>query len=180
MAAMLKLVRLQDFAADIDTVDLLSGGFSLAADGYAPVVAPIGAKSVHESITLTLKGASTDDLALMVQDIDRKVKECQWWIDSPDLERYQVWIRVQMDGETYTRQAQILNIEPPNKVNEFTKQETGDYTIIEYTIGIERTPFWEQPYSYPTTTALNNMDILGGTATLSETINGDVPRVWRA
>lgn len=175
MAAMLKLVRLNDFTADIDTVDLLSGGFSLAADGYAPVVAPIGAKSVHETITLTLKGTSTDDLAFMVQDIDRKIKECQWWIDDPGVEKYQVWLRVQMDGETYTRQAQILNIEPANKVNEFTKQETNDYTIVEYTIGIERTPFWEQPYSYPNTTSKTALNVLGDMVQLSETIQGDVP-----
>lgn len=175
MAAQLKLVRLNDFAADIDTVDLLSGGFSLASNGYTPVVAPIGAKSVQESITLNLKGTSSDDLAFMVQDIDRKIKECQWWIDDAGVERYQVWIRVQMDGETYARQAQLLNIMPSNKVNEFPTWDTSEYSITEYQFGIERTPFWEQPYSYPNTTAKTGLNVIGGYTQLSETINGDVP-----
>ncbi len=175
MTAILKLVRLDDFAADVDSIDLLSGGFSLAANGYAPAVAPINAKSVHETITLTLQGTSTDDLALMVQEIDRKIKQVQWWIEDSNVERYQVWLRVQMDEESNPRQAQLVNIEPSQKVNEFTTQETADHTIVEYQIGIERTPFWEQPYPYPSTTQLSNVNVIGGVATLAEVIHGDVP-----
>lgn len=175
MTAILKLVRLDDFISDVDSIDLLAGGFSLATDGYAPAVAPLDAKSVHEVITLNLKGTSTDGLALMVQEIDAKIKQVQWWLKNPGVERYQVWLRVQMDEESNPRQAQLLNIEPAQKVNEFTKQETDDHTIVEYSIGIERTPFWEQPYPYITTTAQTGLNVIGGYAKLYETIHGDVP-----
>jgi hypothetical protein len=175
MTVTLKLVRLDDFAADIDSINLLSGGFSLAGNGYAPVVAPIGSTSVHETITLNLRGTSTDDLALMVQEIDAKIKQVQWWLDDPSVERYQVWLRVQMDEESSARQAQLLNIEPPEKVNIFTTQETSDHEIVEYMFGLERTPFWEQPYPYPTTTDKSSINSISGSATLSEMIHGDVP-----
>jgi hypothetical protein len=175
MAVTLKLVRLDDFIADIDSVDLLSGGYSLAADGYAQVVAPIGAKSVHETITLNIHGTSTDNLATLVQEIDEKIRQVQWWIEDPGIEMYQVWLRVQMDEESYTRQAQILNILPPDSVNIFTKYETDDHYITEYTFGIERTPFWERPYPYPSTTTVTGLSSAGGMGQLAETINGDVP-----
>lgn len=88
MACSIQLVRLNDFAADIDSIDLSANGYSLDRDGYFPVVAPIGAKSVHEVITLKLQGTSKDDLAAMTQEIDEKIKQVQWWIDDPGVERY--------------------------------------------------------------------------------------------
>src|SRR5512139_1040602 len=175
MAAQLKLVRLADFAADVDSVDLLASGYSLRADGYQPVVAPIGARSVHESITLELQGTSVDDLASMVQDIDEKIKQLQWWLDNPTVEQYQIWLRVQADGESSPRQAQILNIEPASRVNLFSTIDTTEYYITEYQFGIERTALWEHPYAYPATTAKTNLNCIGGMVELSETINGDIP-----
>lgn len=82
---------------------------------------------------------------------------------------------MQLDNETYPRQAQILNIQPPDRVKTFTPTEISANYIGEYQIGIERTPFWEDPYPYPTTTAKTSINSIGGTAVLSETINGDVP-----
>lgn len=175
MTVQLKLVRLNDFVADIDSVDLLASGYLLAANGYQPVVAPIGAKSVYETITLELQGSSTDDLASMVQDIDEKIRQVQWWIDNPGVERYQVWLRVQVDEESSPRQAQIISIQPADRVNVFSTVDTSEYHITEYQIGIERTPFWEHPYPYPSTTAITALSSCGGIAEMSETINGDVP-----
>lgn len=183
MARQLKLVRLDDFISDVDVVDLLldpsgivgTAMADLAVDGYLPTVAPIGAKSVHETITLKLWGATKDYLAGLIQDLDAKVKHVKWWIEDQGVERYQVWLRAQLEGETYPRQAQILNIQPPDKVKMYNPPEMYQNWIGDYTIGIERTPFWEDVYPYPTTTAISSLASLGGKAQLSETILGDVP-----
>lgn len=175
MARQLKLVRLTDFSADIDSVDLFADGIMLAVDGYLQAVAPIGANSVHESITLQLTGTSKDDLAAITQDIDAKIKQVQWWLDNPSVERYQVWLRVQLDNESQPRQAMILNIEPASSVRVFNPVEINSNYIGEYQIGITRTPYWEMPYTYPTTTNPDYVSPLGGMTQLKETINGDVP-----
>lgn len=175
MGCSIKFVRLDDFIADIDVLDLSADGYSLADNGYSQVSAPIGAKSVSEVITLKLQGTSKDDLAAMTQEIDDKVRQVQWWLENQGVERYQVWLRVQLDNETYPRQAQILNIRPPDKVQVFTPLEIHSNYIGEYSIGIERTPYWEDPYPYPTTTPITSISIIGGTATLAESISGDVP-----
>lgn len=173
MGCSIKFVRLDDFIADIDYIDLSADGYSLANDGYSQVVAPIGARSVYEVITLHLQGTSKDDLALMVQDIDEKIKQVQWWLENSGVEKYQVWIRVQLDGETYSRQAQILNIKPSDRVRVFTPMEIRDNYIGEYSIGVERTPFWEGGSTGPVTKTA--IDIGGGTSALSAAVAGDVP-----
>lgn len=175
MTCLLKLVRLTDFVADIDEIDLISDDIELAVDGYLPAVAPIGARSVDESITLKLKGTSKDDLASIAQSIDEKVKEVQWWIDNPSVERYQIWIRVQLENESLPRQAMLYNIVPPAALRVFNPVERNQNYIGEYQIGITRTPFWEDPYPYPSTTDKTAINSIGGQAVLSETINGDVP-----
>lgn len=175
MACSIKFVRLDDFIADIDSIDLSASGYSLAEDGYFPTVAPIGAKSVQEVITLKLQGTSKDDLAAMTQELNDKIRQVQWWIDDAGVERYQVWIRVQQENETYPRQAMILNIVPPDSVRLFTPEEINQNYIGEYQIGIERTPYWEDPYPYATTTPITGISTQGGMGTLSETIMGDVP-----
>lgn len=175
MSCSIKFVRLDDFIADVDVLDLSANGYSLAQDGYFPTAAPLGAKSVREVITLKLQGTSKDDLAAMTQEIDEKIKQVEWWLNDPGVERYQVWIRVQLENESLPRQAQIISIQPPDSVRVFTPEERLDNFIGDYQIGIERTPYWEALYPYPTTTAVNNLNIIGGMSALSETINGDVP-----
>lgn len=176
MACSIQFVRLDDFINDIDVLDLSTDGYSLAVDGYFPMAAPIGAKSVHEVITLKLQGSSKNDLAAMTQEIDEKIKQVQWWIDAPGVERYQVWLRVQLENETYPRQAQILNIQPPDKIRLFTPEERIDNYIGSYSLGIERTPFWE-PLNAPNqaATTISGIDTIGGIGTVVPTINGDVP-----
>lgn len=175
MACLLKLVRLTDFAADIDSVDLFGNGIELADEGYHPAVAGIGETSVIESITLKIKGTSKNDLASIVQTLDAKIKEVQWWIEAPGVERYQVWIRAQLDNESQPRQSQIISIQPSKGIRVYNPVEVQANYIGEYTITIERTPFWEMPYPYPTTTEKTSINTIGGTSVLAETINGDVP-----
>lgn len=175
LLAMLSKLALNDFIADVDVLDLSANGYSLAQDGYFPTAAPLGAKSVREVITLKLQGTSKDDLAAMTQEIDEKIKQVEWWLNDPGVERYQVWIRVQLENESLPRQAQIISIQPPDTVRVFTPEERIDNFIGDYQIGIERTPFWEDPYPYPTTNDLSGISTLGGMVQFNETIYGDVP-----
>lgn len=174
MARQLKLVRLDDFIADVDDIDLLADGFDLAVDGYLPAVAPIGAKSVNEVITLKLQGTSKDDLAAMTQEIDEKIKQVQWWIEAPGVEKYQIWLRAQLDNETYPRQAQVLNIRPPDKVRVYNPPEINANWIGEYQIGIERTPFWEQASTGLSEETHTGIVSVGGMTALSNPVVGDV------
>lgn len=175
MTRQLKLVRLDDFISDIDSLDLLSGGFTLARDGYQPKACAMGDTSAVETLTLQIQGTTQDDVASKLHSLDDKIKQACWWADDPGVERYQVWLRVQLDNESYPRQAQIIKITPPDKVKIFTPEEFNGNWLGQYILGIERTPWWEMPYPYPTTTAKTGINAIGGTATLSETIHGDVP-----
>lgn len=175
MGCFIQLVRLDDTSGDIDSIDFSANGYSLAVDGYFPAVAPIGAKFVEEVITLKLQGTSKNDLAAMTQEINEKVKQVEWWIAGGPAERYQVWIRVQQENETYPRQAQLLNIVPPDKVRLFTPEEISDNYIGAYSIGIRRTPFWEDLTPTTTGSPLSITGNIGGIVQWGSTVVGDVP-----
>jgi hypothetical protein len=173
MAMTLKLVRLDDFTSDIDSVDLTAGGYSLALDGYQPTVAADGDYSVTESITINIQSTSTDALATLVQALDTKIKQIGWWIDDQGVEKYQVWLRVGLNGESNTRQAMLLSIKPPEQLPLFNRLIDNNFLLASYTFAIERTPYWEgAPITEVNKTGLN---ALGGSTALSAAVNGDVP-----
>lgn len=173
MAMTLKLVRLDDFTADIDSVDLTTGGYSLALDGYQPAVAADGDYSVTESITLNIQSTSVDALATLVQALDTKIKQVGWWLDDQGVEKYQVWLRVGLNGETNTRQAMLLSIKPPTNLPLFNRLIDNNNLLASYTFAIERTPYWEG--AAITEVSKTGLNTLGGTAAMSAAVNGDVP-----
>jgi hypothetical protein len=86
-----------------------------------------------------------------------------------------VWLRVQLNNESLPRQAMLLDVVPPQQVRVFNPTEINGNYIGEYTLGITRTAYWEDPYPYPTTTEKTALNCIGGMVELSETINGDIP-----
>jgi hypothetical protein len=174
MAYVLKLVRTADYVADVDSLDLLSGGFSLAIDGYQPTVAPLSATSVSEVITINIKSTSSDALAALVKTLDAKLQQMQYWIDNPSVERYQIYLRVKLSGETNTRQSLLVNITPETNVRVFNPGELTSNFIGEYSIGVERMPYWENLHnSRNQWQALSNVDCITGKAALNN-VDGDV------
>lgn len=173
MAMTLKLVRLDDFISDIDSVDLTSGGYSLALNGYQPTVAADGDYSVSESITINIQSTSVDALATLVQALDTKIKQVGWWLNDQGVEKYQVWLRVGLNGESNTRQAMILSIRPPDKLPLFNRMIDNNNLLAQYTFAFERTPYWEG--APITEVAKTGLSALGGTAAMSAAVNGDVP-----
>jgi len=179
MTATIKLVWLDDMAADIDSLDLMGGlgaatGFVLKRDGWVQAIASDSDTSVQEVFTFRIKGSSSDNLATQVQALDTKIRQVNDWLKNPGVERYQVWLRVKMNNETLERQAMVKSIRGTAIAVQALEAQL-DSDVEDYQVAIERTPWWEDPYAYPTTTAKTNINSIGGLATLSETIRGDVP-----
>lgn len=168
----LKLVRLDDLISDVDSVDLTSGGYALALNGYQPAVAADGDYSVTEAITINIQSTSVDGLATLVQALDKKIRQVGLWLNDQGVEKYQVWLRVGLNGETNTRQAQILSIQPPDKLPLFNRLPENNSLIANYTFAIERTALWEEITSHDV--SKSSINAIGGTSSQSATA-GDAP-----
>ena len=90
MAEQLQLVRRDDFTADIDSLDLLSL-FKMDGDGWEQSAASAGDESVEEVMTFHVPGTSHNNLASVVQSLDEKIEQVEWYRDA--VERYGVWLR---------------------------------------------------------------------------------------
>jgi hypothetical protein len=178
MATVLKLVRCDLSGTDVDSLDLMGGlgaatGIVLTRDGWVQQIPAPGTDSVTEALTLRVKGSSNDNLAAIIQNLDAKIKQVQDWLADPHVERYLVVLRVKMNNETYERQAFIRGMTGSSvPVMQLPAQLDSD--IGDYTLTIERIGAWEDVAPYPSTSARNGINFLGGTAALAETIRGDV------
>ena len=170
MAPQLSLVRLEDLVSDIDSINLLSGGFDLRE--WIQAIANEGDTSASEVLTLKITGTSQDNLASLVQSLDEKIKQANWRKDFS--ERYDVWLRAKMGNETNARQALILKAMRSPSTMLFDVVAGSNNIAREYQLGLERAPWWEDSFPYPSTTAITGVNSIGGIATLTETIRGDV------
>ena len=179
MAAQLKLVRRKfTRAADIDTLDLLDGanGITCYPGSWTPTVAEgDSGDPVSEVIDVVIKGSSANDLASKVQAFDAKVKEILW-PQRTEVDDAGVWLRWQLQGETYARQAYILEGRgaPTESILEPPAEDC--FRIQHYQIGLTRAPCWEQLVF----SSLSKADIstLGGTwdyGSVDDPMVGDVP-----
>jgi hypothetical protein len=173
----LKIVRVDRNGTDIDSVDFLGGlgassGITLARDGWQQqTIAPNDSHAI-EVLTLNIRGTSNDNLATQVQYIAAKIQQVQQWLSDQITERYMVMLRVKMHGETYDRQAFIYALSGGSlPVFNINAQLDSD---LEYQVTIDR-GHWEDTSTYPSTASYASLSSLGGVATLSETIRGDLP-----
>lgn len=178
MAVQVKLVRREDqaiTASDISSISLLSNtdGFDLEYyDGWTQTV-PQGMTpgNLTETFNLIAKGTSHDNLASKLQGMDDKLKETEWYWDDPT-ERYGVWLRAQLTGETYARQALIRRGEGQPGESFYGPYVDRSYTCRRYALALERLPWWEDTSIYPT--EINSLSF-GGNAISHGTIKGDIP-----
>lgn len=170
MAPQLSLVRLEDLGADIDSLDLLSGGFT--PTNWVQAIANEDDSSVSEVITLKIEGSSQDNLSSLVQSLDNKIKQANWHSDLS--ERYGVWLRAKMGNESLARQAMVIKARRSPVVPLFDAPAGANNIARAYQLGLDRTPWWEYAYPYPSTTNITGLSTLGGASTLAETIRGDV------
>ena len=148
MAAVLKLVRREDGDGtdnDVSAISLLDNTNGFDPDyytGWVPEVAT-GMKphNLQETMTLVSVGTSHDNLASRRQALDDKLKETEWYWDDPT-ERYSVWLRAQLENETYARQALIRRGSAQWGDSPYGPFVNAGNTDRTCTLGLERLPWW--------------------------------------
>jgi hypothetical protein len=173
MAEQLKLVRGYDGAADVSSVSLIddTDGFKPAYDGWTPKSKPDKNGRVQEALTLRVQGTATDDIAASLGLIADKSREAaQYFSDSA--ERYAVWFRVQLDGETGARQSLVYQLDHAPGSSVYDVPFRVDHHLNQYVVGIERGAWWENTEAGTITGG--NTSCLGGTLAYAA-IGGDLP-----
>lgn len=171
MTAAITLVRRCDFVPDVSSLSLLdyTDGFNLAANGWQQVVASDDDDRVAEALTLRVRGTSHDDLASKLQALDDKIKEVGWYEDGA--EKYGVWLRVQLEGETNQRQVLVTAANTgPLALSDYLVF-TGSF-LRRYRLALERMPWWESQLYYQFYGS--NMSCLGGMTSYG-TVYGNEP-----
>lgn len=178
MAATLELARREDIVApgsDVSSISLLSStdGFDLDyRAGWTPAVASgLNPGYLQEAMTLKSTGDDQDDLASNRQALDDKLKETGWYWDDPT-ERYGVWLRAQLEDETYARQALIRRGNAQWGDSPFGLF-VDDCSIDRFcTLSLERLPWWEATNA--SVFAGGSLDFGGEARGMTASI-GDVP-----
>ena len=177
MAAVCKLVW-TTYETDIDSFSLLdyTDGLDLAGGGWVPKVATDREDTLIEVLTLRVQSVSHNGLASIMQDLGDWKKRVQWSQDGIDVRR--VWLRVALEDESQQRQALIVDLNYAFGNDLLAPPVSDQYTIPTLTLTIERMPYWEESEHhafYPDNTDKTGINCIGGMATLSESISGDVP-----
>jgi len=170
MAPQLALIRRDDFTTDVESLNLLSGGFDLR--DWVQAIASDDDRSVSESLTLKITGTSQDNLAVLIQSLDEKIKQANWQRQS--VEPYSIWLRAKMGNETGIRQALVLAARRSPGVQLFDNVAGSNDIAREYQLGLERIPWWETEQSVTFTQA--SVNSLGGASAYGGTpIKGTHP-----
>jgi hypothetical protein len=176
MADVLELARHDDAAADVDSLSLLNftSGINLADNGWQQAIAGDNDASVVESLSLFIRGATHDALATNLQALDLKIRQVGFYHNK--IEKYAVWLRVKLTGETGGREALILSAKrspAPLWSYEVRNPIEGNYYLLKYTLALTRMPYWEDP-TFTTGWTSTSMSSVGGTYTYGA-VTGDVP-----
>ena len=179
MAVQVKLVRREDSATtgyDVSSISLLSNtnGFDLDYyDGWTQAV-PQGLTpgNLAETLNLIATGDDKDDLAANLQGLDDKLKQTEWYWDDPT-ERYGVWLRAQLTGESYARQALIRRGEGQPGESLYGPYTDRGNVMRRYALALERLPWWED--TDITYNSISGTSFGGGIAAACGTVHGDIP-----
>jgi hypothetical protein len=164
--ATLELVKRGDFTTDQDVLDLLSytDGFNLAMRGWDPSIMEDDQKTVVEALTLRLSASNDNNLAGVMQSLKEKRKETNQYKSGN--EKYGVWLRAQLENESYARQAlldrmsyDLTDLIRPNRT-----------TLENLTMALERY-HWED--TAVTNYTGSSVSIVGGTFSYSNNV-GDM------
>ncbi len=143
MAFQLLLAKREDFISDINTFSLagFTAGIDLDEGGWTPAEPTEGDEQLEEMLTLQIKSTTTDGLAVIAQNLREKIKEVGYYKD--EAERYGIWLRSQLTGETNARQALILEARQRPVSPLAARQVEAGFFIKQYELGLVRTPWWE-------------------------------------
>jgi len=169
MAEQLLLVKANEFGGGVASLDLLSL-FQMAEVSWEQGIASPGDEGVEEVITFHIPGVSHNDLASIVQNLDDFTEQASRH-ENP-VERYSLWLRAKMDGETGERQAFIKKIKR-DKVRVRSVFARHEYILPHVTLSLERMPYWERMDGIQLNDS-PNISPAGGSWSYG-TIAGDVP-----
>lgn len=142
MAAVVSLVRRDDFVSDVDSLSFMgyTDGIQLAESGWVPAVPSENDPSLAEALTLRVRGSSADNLAAKLQGLDEKIRQVARYGDPQEM--YGVWLRAQQLGETGARQALVLSARR-SAVPMWEAAARDSFLVHTYGLALERTPWWE-------------------------------------
>jgi hypothetical protein len=171
----IELVWIDGAGTELDTLDLQGGadGLKVAADGWVPAVA-FGDTPVIETFTLRVSGANTNGLATALQQLSTWLQRIGW--SQNGIDNRVVWLRVQLDAETYARQAALVDLSWSTADDLITATKTTPAQVDQLRCAIKRQPYWEQ--ASPAHFARTAISSTGGIATLGNVdtaLAGDVP-----
>jgi hypothetical protein len=180
MAAVLALVEREDLnvVSDRSTISLLSytDGFNLEYyNGWAMAMAAgMEPGNVYESLDLIAKGATHDALATYLRGLDTKIMQTEQYWDA-EIQKYSVWLRMQLSGETYARQALIRRMSGRIGESVYGPYTDAGCVMRQYTLGIERLPWWENTTRISMWVDNDALSVDGGMESLSNDCVGNVP-----
>lgn len=128
------------------TVDLndVNTGFSMAGDGWMPVVAtPVYGRDpepVTETIHLLLRDTSQDNIAADMQALHFMQVQADAYINDPTVDD-PVWLHAKMNNETGERRAVVYKIEVQYGASWYGDEATS--LDIPLTLSVTRGPYWE-------------------------------------
>ncbi len=109
MATVVQLIYKNDFSDPVVALTLTAytNGFAIPRGGWIPVESN-GDDPITETLLLDVKGSNSDDLAAKLAALDAVIEYSQTL--SP-VDTVFVYLRVQVNGETYGREAPVLRLE---------------------------------------------------------------------
>lgn len=179
MTATIELVQTSVWGTENDTLDLMGGltsstGYVVESNGWIQQIAAPGETKVTEVLSLRVKGSSSDNLAGELQKLDALITQVNRHALNPNFEDA-VWLRVKMHGESQERQAMILRMFSDKlPVLNLETQLMSD--VSNFTLTIERTPYWEDTVyvAAPAASAVTAISCNGGKKALGTKVVGDV------
>ena len=151
---------------DIDSINLME---YLGDNTFQQAISTAG-EAVDEAIGLVLSRSSGDSLAGAVQRLDTMLSRVK---DVKQYENYQrVWLRAKMLGETYERQACLIDAKRPKAIPTTDVFGANSSIISNYLLGLKRAGYWEN--SVYRSIVENSISALGGKYSYTG-IDGDMP-----
>lgn len=168
MASTVQLIRGDDDGRTANLLSLYNYEEGLAVHDWTQATPSAGGPTI-ETLGLRVRGTSTNNVAAILQLVDKKIREANQYFNANDL--FQVWLRVRVDGESYYRKALVLNMQaaPGRSMMDYVFHNTKQ--LNEYTLAIERMPYWEDTESAEIVLTQRPQYAFD----LGTTIGGDVP-----
>jgi len=162
MAAILKLIQREALGGAMTSLDLLAfaSGFDLEWPAWVPKVTDGSDKPVKEVIPLLVRGSSRDTRADCINLIDDMIRYRRQ--SSSEVDKYGVWLQVQMDGEPAARRAFLKDLTYEYEGSPYEGAASDGYYYQKLSLVATRMPLWEDD-TLVLYSGITNVNCVGGT-----------------